>query len=113
MPDGTIHLVYTPERTPGLPKKSDREQIFGANDNLLWEGLSKDRPYEYLPLANQLRQHSSDFTQQRMIRMQMITPEFSAGLSKYPAAHRRQPGRFGGIIRAEICTDFGLDVLQK
>jgi hypothetical protein len=42
--DGTLHTIRVPERTPGV----SREQIFDANNNLLWEGPSKDRPYDYL-----------------------------------------------------------------
>ena len=74
LPDGTIHLVhnlgYTMTRK-GLPPI---EQIYDVNDNLLWEGPSDKRPFEYLSWAEQSRRN---FTQQRMKEIQAITPGFS------------------------------------
>ncbi len=75
LPDGTIHLVHKPRRTPGRMDEPEIEQIYDANDNLLWKGTSDKRPYEYLSWANQLRRYG--FTREQMKQMQMITPGFS------------------------------------
>jgi len=78
LPDGTIHLVYyKPGRTPGRFNEPEREQIYDVNDNLLWEGLTNDRPYQYLSWADRQLGRSSNFTNDRMKQMQMITPAFS------------------------------------
>ncbi len=74
--DGSIHLVQT-LRTPRRRGEYQQERIYNANDNLLWEGLRKDRPYEYLSWAGQ---SGSFFTQRRIRNMQIITPEFSRTL---------------------------------
>ncbi len=53
----------------------ETEQIYDANDNLLWEGTgNKKRPYEYLLFwAKRIRGHRDSFTQQQMKQIQMIT----------------------------------------
>ncbi len=38
LPDGTIHLIHKPRRTPGQMDETETEQIYDANDKLLWEG---------------------------------------------------------------------------
>jgi len=71
LPDGTIHLI---DRVEHISGRRDKVQIYDTNDNLLWEGQSDKKPYEYLSWAEQLR---SDFSQQDMKRTQAITPGFS------------------------------------
>ncbi len=75
--DGTIHLVHKPRRTPGRMDESEIEQIYDANDDLLWEGPGNKRPYEYLSWANQLRRYRDGFTREQMKQTQMITTDFS------------------------------------
>ncbi len=78
LPDGTIHLIHKPRRTPGQMDETETEQIYDANDNLLWEGPGDKRPYEYLYWSKQLHgSYREGFTQQRMRQIQMITPGFS------------------------------------
>ena len=48
LPDGTIHLVYTPKYSRAGGKPYTQEQKYDCNDNLIWQGIRKDRPYEYL-----------------------------------------------------------------
>ena len=76
LPDGTIHLVYEPDEYRYADKVYRKEQIFDANHNLLWEGLRKDRPYEYLSWPG----WSRGFTAHSMKEIRMITPEFSQTL---------------------------------
>ncbi len=79
LPDGTIHLVHKPRRTPGRMDEPEIEQIYDVNDNLLWEGPYNKRPYRYLSWATkQLRRYG--FTRERMKQMQMITPGFSRNI---------------------------------
>jgi hypothetical protein len=78
LPDGTIHLVHNLGFTPGRRDIPAKEQIYDVNDNLLWEGPSDKRPFEYLSWAEQSRgSYRRVFTKQRMKEIQMITPGFS------------------------------------
>lgn len=79
-PDGTIHLVYRLGQPLGRSGEPDREQIYDVNDNLLWEGLARDRPYKYLAWADRLGRRSDVFTNDQMKQIQMITPLFSKTL---------------------------------
>jgi len=87
--DGTIHLVHKPRRISGQMNQSETEQIYDANDNLLWEGPTEDQPYEYLSWAEQIHRFHEGFTLQRMKQIQMITPEFSQTL-EIPVGPRQQ-----------------------
>ncbi len=89
LPDGTIHLVHKPRRTPGRMDESEIEQIYDANDDLLWEGPIEDQPYEYLSWAEQIHRYHEGFTNLRMKQIQMITPEFSQTL-EIPVGPRQQ-----------------------
>jgi hypothetical protein len=81
LPDGTIHLVYRPERTWVRRDKPEIMQIYDANDKLIWQGPISRRPhYSHLSWAEQLNSYRRDFTQQRMRQLQMITPELSRTL---------------------------------
>ena len=74
LPDGTIHLVYTPKYSRAGGKPYTQEQIYDCNDNLLWQGIRKDRPYEYLSWT----EYSLDrFDDRRMKQIQTIGAEFS------------------------------------
>lgn len=81
LPDGTIHLVYRPERTQVRRDKPEIMQIYDANDKLIWQGPISRRPhYSHLSWAGRLNSYRRDFTQQRMRQLQMITPELSRTL---------------------------------
>lgn len=77
LPDGTIHLIDRAEHISGRRYQSDIVQIYDTNDNLLWEGPSTKKPYEYLSWAEQLRSYREVFSRQEMKRTQAITPGFS------------------------------------
>jgi len=75
LPDGTIHLV---DRVELLSDQKYREQIYDVNDNLLWEGLSDKRPYEYLSLPEQSRSYQEIFSRRQMGNIQGLSPGFSS-----------------------------------
>jgi hypothetical protein len=76
LPNGTIHLVLT----VGYGKAGEQynqEQIYDANNLLLWKGLHKDRPYNYLTWA----QYPKEAIGSRWIlELGMINPTFSRSL---------------------------------
>ncbi len=90
LPDGTIHLVYAIghkyyQVEYDKRDKDLKEQIYDTNDNLLWEGLPKDRPYEYLSWS--LYGNREIFRQYHMNQIQRITPELSQSLD-IPVKHQ-------------------------
>ncbi|MHC4891255.1 MAG: hypothetical protein ACYTEO_17520 [Planctomycetota bacterium] len=90
LPDGTIHLVYAIGhkyyRTERDQRdKSIEEQIYDTNDNLLWEGSPKDRPYEYLSWTPYGGRDS--FRQYHMNRIQRVAPELTQSLD-IPVQHQ-------------------------
>ena len=89
LPDGTIHLIHKPRRTPGRVDEFEIEQIYDVNDNLLWEGPSDKRPYSYLSWSKQLRGYRGGFTQQQMKQMQMITPGFSRNIEIHVGSYNK------------------------
>ena len=83
LPDGTIHLVYTLPDTPTFSADDEQqEEVYDANGRLLWSGLEKDRPYEYLSWtrAPRVPRGHEGFDERRMKQIHMITPEFSRPL---------------------------------
>jgi len=74
LPDGTIHLI---DRVEHISGRMDKVQIYDVNDNLIWEGQSDKKPYEYLSWAEELRRYGNVFSRQDMKRTQAITPGFS------------------------------------
>ena len=74
LPDGTIHLI---DRVEHISGQRDKVQIYDINDNLLWEGPSDQKPYEYLSWTEGLRSYDNVFSLQDMKRIQAITPGFS------------------------------------
>jgi hypothetical protein len=75
LPDGTIHLIYTSDYSRAGEDYS-QEQTYDANDNLLWQGIRKDRPYEYLSWGGS----RATLTRRRINEMRMIGAEFSREL---------------------------------
>jgi hypothetical protein len=51
LPDGTLHLV----RITDMQSYNDntKEEITDVNGNILWQGIRKDKPFEYLSWASQ------------------------------------------------------------
>src|SRR3989304_8339967 len=86
LPDGTIHLIYKLGRERYMydwqRQENEREivQIYDANDNLLWDGPIKDRPYKYLFWAEPPSPHRDAIDERRLKETLMITPEFSQTL---------------------------------
>ncbi|MHC4086257.1 MAG: hypothetical protein ACYSWZ_09030 [Planctomycetota bacterium] len=80
LPDGTIHLVHEFSDTPTVSDDEQKQQeVYDANGNLLWSGLEKNRPYEYLSWADVPSGHNR-FAEWRMKQIYTITPEFSRSL---------------------------------
>ncbi|MGB2807050.1 MAG: hypothetical protein WBC22_04895, partial [Sedimentisphaerales bacterium] len=80
LPDGTIHLVHEFSDTPNVSDDEQKQQeVYDANGRLLWSGLEKNRPYEYLSWTTVPRGHEK-FDEQRMKQIYTITPEFSRPL---------------------------------
>jgi hypothetical protein len=75
LPDGTIHLIHRPQYAPGRSDKTGVEQIFDVNNNLLWQGPAKHRPYKYLSWAPS--RNSDPFLRWQMRYLQMILTETS------------------------------------
>jgi len=80
LPDGTIHLVHEFSDTPNLSDDEQKQQeVYDTNGSLLWSGLEKNRPYEYLSWTTVPRGHDV-FAEWRMKQIYTITPEFSRPL---------------------------------
>ncbi len=73
LPDGTIHLAHKPEHSR-IHQRYQQEQIYDANDKLLWQGIQNANPYEYLSWASA---PINPFRDRQMQEMQQITPDFS------------------------------------
>ena len=78
--DGTLHLVtrigglrWQDRYTPDPP--TAQEQIYDANDTLLWDGPTKERPYDYLAWARDVRRDS--FKARDLPRVQYAQPDIS------------------------------------
>ena len=80
MADGTLHLVYEPRTERGRIIEPRTEQIYDANDRLIWEGPSNRRPYQYLFWAGQPRYHSEALMLPQIEQLQMLTPVFSRSI---------------------------------
>ncbi len=83
LPDGTLHLVtkigrprWQPQHTPDPP--TAQEQVYDVNDRLLWEGPTKEIPYDYLAWARRIGR--DDFTAEQMRRTQVVAPDTSRTL---------------------------------
>jgi hypothetical protein len=100
LPDGTIHLVHEFSDTPTVSDDEQKQQeVYDANGRLLWSGLEKNRPYEYLSWTRVPRGHDV-FAEWRMKQIYTITPEFSRPLEipvrsreKTEQVWRYDPGR--------------------
>ena len=77
LPDGTIHLIHRPGRTPGRFDEPVKIQIHDVNDTLIWQGPANENPYEYLSWSDQgsrnYRIYRRHFTERQMKNVQMIT----------------------------------------
>jgi len=83
LPDGTLHLVteiggprWRPQYTPDPP--TAQEQVYDVNDRLLWDGPTKERPYDYLAWAQYT--HRDIFTTGRIRQTQIVMPGVSRAL---------------------------------
>jgi len=80
LPDGTIHLVYEPRTEQGRIIEPRTEQIYDANDHLLWEGAGDQRAYEYLSWAEEPRYYYEALMLLQIKHLQMLTPVFSRSI---------------------------------
>jgi hypothetical protein len=72
LPDGTVHLVDGDRYSRAGDSNIIEERIYDVNDNLIWQGRSKDRPYEYLSWAEY---PINGFDDRYMKQIRRITPE--------------------------------------
>lgn len=84
LPDGTVHLVHTIKNT-GLISAGKRIEIYDTDDNLLWTGEDKDKPYNYLVWSDNFGltgrgRGRGGIGVRHMNQMQMINPDFSQTL---------------------------------
>ncbi|MFC1677197.1 hypothetical protein ACFL3G_09065 [Planctomycetota bacterium] len=80
LPDGTIHQVVFVEKKHRRSDEPQKIKIYDTNDDLLWEGLSKDNPFEHLSWAERLRGWREHISQRRIRDMQYLNPDFSRSL---------------------------------
>jgi hypothetical protein len=48
LPDGSIHLIYTPNASSESREKGKERVIYDVNDQIIWQGRSVDIPFNYL-----------------------------------------------------------------
>ncbi len=78
LPDGTLHLVTQIGENRWQPAygsypsnaPASQEQVYDVNDTLLWDGPTKERPYNYLAWAQAIRNDA--FTRERMKHLQQF-----------------------------------------
>jgi hypothetical protein len=82
LPDGIVHLLSTSRYV--VPGGFSRDRtglgIYDVNGNLLWEGPPNEKPYEYLAWAWEPVDYYDPSTDARIVKMQLIDPEFSCTL---------------------------------
>jgi hypothetical protein len=73
LPNGTMHLV----RRIDTQDNGDytKEEISDVNGNVLWQGIRKERPFEYLDWEASPRKYAEFFGEQAMRRMFLLSPE--------------------------------------
>jgi hypothetical protein len=95
LPDGAIHLVDE-GRYSSADGNYIKERIYDVNDNLIWQGKGRDRPYEYLSWAEE---PPNGFRGWYIDNIRTIKPDFSRTLeipvssgSKTEEVWRYEPG---------------------
>jgi hypothetical protein len=101
LPDGTMHLVHSKDTLRNYAYTDDytKEEISDVNGNVLWQGIHKDRPFEYLAWASTLR---NSFGGREMKGMFSFTPDLSGVLDV--------PVRVGGEVKDVWRYDFEAEV---
>ena len=72
LPDGALHLADGGRYSRAGDSDIVEERIYDVNDNLIWQGRGKDRPYEYLSWAEY---PINGFDDGYMKQIRKITPE--------------------------------------
>jgi len=103
LPDGTIHLVYTAEHSRLRPGYNE-QQIFDVNGSLIWEGLDRDKPFEYLQWAER---PSRSFYGNQLLYMQQIGPELSRLLDIPVNSNLRTEEVWRYDVERQIFTGYG------
>ena len=94
LPDGTLHLVTESGRNRWQPQygpypadaPTGERRIYDVNDNLLWEGLATERPYDYLSWAWNVGGDRDRFSLHQMRSMQTATPDAALRTLEIPVA---------------------------
>ena len=85
MPDGTVHQMELVKDDFQRDDKDQKIRIYDVNDNLVWQGLKKEIPYQYLSWPEQLIRNwswydSYTFDKRQMNSMLTVTPELSQSI---------------------------------
>ncbi len=75
LPDGTMHLVRRLDTQNN--DAYTKEEITDVNGNVLWQGIRKERPFEYLAWASW---PNAFYTEKQMRYMFLLTPELPTAL---------------------------------
>jgi hypothetical protein len=98
LPDGTLHLVH---RIDTLRNDDyTKEEITDVNNNVLWQGISKERPFKFLTWASWIDRYN----ERQMQYMSSLSPDLSGVLEI--------PVRFAGEIKEVWRYDIGADVFS-
>jgi len=84
LPDGTVHLLYTPKTLPPAREEAKVVEVYDVNLNLLWQGPKDENPHEYLSWY-QMRSDDHHWrgdrvTRKLLNRIQTIGSAFSRSL---------------------------------
>lgn len=80
MPDGTVHQLVYEKSSYRYDDAEKKVQIYDVNDNLIWQGLKEEIPYQYLSWRERLRARSDTFDEQQMHRTLTVTPGLSGSI---------------------------------
>ncbi len=85
MLDGTVHQMELVKDDFQRDDKKQKIRIYDVNDSLVWQGLKKEIPYQYLFWPEQLIRNwswydSYTFDERQMHNMLTVTPELSQSI---------------------------------
>jgi hypothetical protein len=95
MPDGTVHQLVYEENNYYQDDAEKKVSIYDVNDNLVWQGLQKEIPYQYLDWPERLNIASwygsaaEGFNKLGLHRMLTFTPDIS-GTIEFPVSQNNE-----------------------
>lgn len=76
MSDGTLHLVKNVYDESGHITRPKQVKIYDANMTLIWEGLEKEKPYEYLSWPDPTG-WSQSISEKQINNMNVVSPDLT------------------------------------